>query len=102
MYETRGEIVLKSLYLVYTDLHANQDGKLMPPDFRTKKRYKDVKDNPEQLSLYLRELSRNVVDYIAGMMDTYAIEEYEKYFDKRFSEINIRDLEELNKKLEID
>lgn len=102
LYETRGEIVLKSLYLVYTDLHANQDGKLMPPDFRTKKRYKDVKDNPEQLSLYLRELSRNAVDYIAGMMDTYAIEEYEKYFDKRFSEINIRDLEELNKKLEID
>lgn len=101
LYETRGEIVLKSLYLVYTDIQANQDGKLMPPDFRTKKSYKEVKDDSEQFSLYLKDLSRNAIDYIAGMMDTYAIEEYEKYFDKRFSEIDIRDLEALNNKLEI-
>ena len=36
-YERRGKIVIKSLFNLYTDRNKNNEGMLLPPDFRQKK-----------------------------------------------------------------
>lgn len=101
LYELRGEIVLKNLYYIYTNLDTNLDGMLMPPYFRPEKRLKDIKeDDKKGLDDYHHELSQNAIDYIAGMMDTFAIEEFERLIHKKFNEINLEDLDEINRKLE--
>lgn len=101
LYELRGEIVLKNLYYIYTNLDTNLDGMLMPPYFRPEKRLKDIKeDDKKGLDDYHHELSQNAIDYIAGMMDTFAIEEFERLTHKKFNEINLEDLDEINRKLE--
>lgn len=67
LYEARGEKVIRRLYGLFAG-----DPKLMPPDFRCK----DAAQQPRQ-----------VVDFIAGMMDTFAISQYEEYFNERFDKI---------------
>lgn len=52
---------IKSLFFIYVN-----DPKLLPPEFR-----KDINKN----------IKRSVCDYIAGMTDRYALEEYKKFFD---------------------
>lgn len=100
LYELRGEIVLKNLYYIYTNLNTNEDGMLMPPYFRPNKRLKDInKDNEKELENYRRELSQHAIDYIAGMMDTFAVEEFERLTHKKFDEIDLEDLDEINRKL---
>ena len=90
LYEARGEIVLKELFELYSNPEIDEDGKLMPPDFRTKQEYKNIEDGDLQgYEEYKKELAQNAIDYIAGMMDTYAIEEYERLFNKKFSEIDV-------------
>ena len=102
LYELRGEIVLKNLYYIYTNLDTNVDGMLMPPYFRPERRIKDIKeDDKKGLEDYHRELSQHAIDYIAGMMDTFAIEEFERLTHKKFNEINLEDLDEINRKLEV-
>lgn len=101
LYELRGEIVLKNLYYIYTNLDTNVDGMLMPPYFRPERRIKDIKeDDKKGLEDYHHELSQHAIDYIAGMMDTFAIEEFERLTHKKFNEINLEDLDEINRKLE--
>ena len=73
-YEMKGEIIIKSLFNIYTDLKKNIDGKLLPHDFRS--------DNQKQLI-------QNSIDYIAGMMDTFAISEYERLFNAKFDNIDL-------------
>lgn len=70
-YERRGKVVVESLYNIF-----NNDSKLLPPDFRHK---------------YVPETSqeRLTMDFISGMMDTYAIQEFEKYCAVKFSEIKL-------------
>lgn len=64
--------LLQSLFALY-----NENPKLMPPDFRKEFVRKD--DSQERLTM----------DYISGMMDTFARLEYEKYSNKKFEEMII-------------
>ena len=57
--------------------HLNKGGKLLPPDFR-----------PAYVNNY--SLIQGSIDYIAGMMDTFAISEYERLFNVKFSDIVIK------------
>ena len=75
LYEKRGEIVIKSLFKVLTDKSININGKLLPPDYRNP-------NNPD-------DNIQGSIDYIAGMMDTFAIQKYEELFNKRFNEIPV-------------
>jgi predicted deoxyguanosinetriphosphate triphosphohydrolase len=64
LYEKKGEKVIKGLFNVYIDDSFNKGNILLPPELRSI-------DEPKK---------RLVTDYISGMMDNYAIQEYEKYF----------------------
>jgi dGTPase len=66
LYEKKGEKVLRGLYKVYVDDHLNNDLKLLPPEYRI------CKDDTER--------RRNIIDFISGMMDQFAMLEYEKYY----------------------
>ena len=66
LYELKGEIIIKSLFNLYVDDNINKNYLLLPPDYRPKE-----SDSQEQIA-------RCVIDYIAGMMDTYAISEFER------------------------
>ena len=68
LYEKQGSQVIQGLYNVCTDKEYNQDLKLLPPEYR-----KQNQDNEE-------DKKRAVIDYISGMMDSFAISEYKKYF----------------------
>lgn len=70
LYELMGEKVIRGLWQVYNDPSFNVDNKLFPPELRNlEKRHSESHE-------------RLVIDYISGMMDTFAIEEYKKYFGK--------------------
>lgn len=66
LYERRGEQIIRGLFEVYTDRKYNSDNILLPPELRA---LKDCK-------------VRLATDYISGMMDSFAAQEYEKYFGK--------------------
>jgi dGTPase len=66
LYERRGEKIILGLYEVLTDPSYNRDRILLPPELR------NIKDRTERV----------VIDYIAGMMDSFAAQEYERYFGK--------------------
>ncbi len=68
-YERRGKIVVESLFSTY-----NNDPRLLPPDYRNK---------------YMPRVSqeRLTMDFISGMMDAYAIQEFEKYHNTKFDNI---------------
>lgn len=76
-YEQRGGQVIQFL----TDLYTHEV-MYLPPEYRVKelvKQYKELeKKDPNRLQ------QRLVCDYIAGMMDSYAISVYEKYSGRRF------------------
>lgn len=69
-YEKKGEKVIRGLFEVYSDNSYNKDRILLPPELRNLN-YHDT---------------RLVVDYISGMMDSFAIQEYERYFGKDSSD----------------
>lgn len=64
-YEQLGKHVLTKLYKLYTDKDYNRNMVLMPANYRFPDKWE-----------------RKVQDYIGGMMDIYAIQQYEKYFGK--------------------
>lgn len=66
LYEKKGEKVLRGLYEVYMDEQLNGDLQLLPPEYR--------------MFSSDRERRRNIIDFISGMMDAFAMHEYEKYF----------------------
>lgn len=66
LYEKVGGKVINGLFEVYIDKKFNKNNILLPPELRSLK-------EPNQ---------RLVTDYISGMMDVFAIQEYEKYFGK--------------------
>jgi predicted deoxyguanosinetriphosphate triphosphohydrolase len=66
LYEKRGEKIIKGLFEVYSDNNYNKNNILLPPELRC---LDDCK-------------TRLVVDYISGMMDSFAAQEYERYFGK--------------------
>lgn len=65
-YEKLGEKVIKGLFEVYNDSTFNKNDILLPVEYRC-----NLLDNNRK---------RHIIDYIAGMMDSYAIQEYKKYF----------------------
>lgn len=65
-YEKKGEEIIKGLYEVYTDTTYNKNNILLPAEYRKRS------DKQERL----------VIDYISGMMDSFAEQEYIKYFGK--------------------
>ncbi|MGL4498658.1 MAG: deoxyguanosinetriphosphate triphosphohydrolase family protein [Planktothrix sp.] len=74
LYEKQGERIIKSLFEVYSNSEFNKDLLLLPPELRTiGEEAKNTKDND-----LIRK--RVVIDYIAGMMDSFAIQEYKRYF----------------------
>ena len=66
LYEKRGEKIIRGLYEVLTDRKYNKNNVLLPAELR------HVNSPPNRL----------VIDYIAGMMDSFAAQEYERYFGK--------------------
>lgn len=70
LYERRGEQIIRGLFEVYSDEKYNKGNILLPAELRS---LNDCK-------------SRLVTDYISGMMDSYAAQEYEKYFGKGSSD----------------
>lgn len=82
-YEQRGLQVIRFL----ADLYTNEVTYL-PPEYRAEeliKQYQDLKT--KDLG---RLQQRLVCDYIAGMMDSYAISAYEKYSGRRLGDMNMR------------
>lgn len=65
-YERKGEKIIRGLFEVYSDEKYNKDNILLPAELRTINKCK----------------GRVITDYISGMMDSYATQEYEKYFGK--------------------
>ncbi|ABZ83139.1 deoxyguanosinetriphosphate triphosphohydrolase [Heliomicrobium modesticaldum Ice1] len=66
-YELQGERIIRGLFEVLMDTKFNKDCHLMPPEFR------------KGHNNYCTR-GRNVIDYISGMMDSYAIAAYKKLF----------------------
>ncbi|MNP40932.1 deoxyguanosinetriphosphate triphosphohydrolase-like protein [compost metagenome] len=66
LYEKKGEKVLRGLYEVYKDANLNKDMKLLPPEYRI------FADDSQR--------RRNIIDFISGMMDQFAMHEFEKYY----------------------
>jgi len=66
LYEKMGNKVISGLYNVYADDSFNKDGILLPVEYRNI-------DND-------RNFKRSIIDYISGMMDSFAIDEYKKYY----------------------
>ncbi len=64
LYEKLGGKVISGLFEVYSDDKFNKGNILLPPEIRS------MEESKERL----------VTDYISGMMDNFAIKEYEKYF----------------------
>ncbi|MDH8679930.1 dNTP triphosphohydrolase [Fusibacter bizertensis] len=65
VYEKIGEKVLRELYQAFIDDKFNSNNMLLPAEFRA-----DTGVSRE----------RSVLDYLAGMMDTFAIETHKKYY----------------------
>ncbi|KAA6232078.1 dNTP triphosphohydrolase [Chlorobium phaeovibrioides] len=66
-YELRGEKVIKGLFAVYTDPAFNSKGFLFPPELRNNT---------------VDPLERVAADYISGMMDSFAEQQYVRFYGK--------------------
>lgn len=74
-YELMGEKVIRGLFQVYMDQSYNKGGKLLPIDY-----IQSYALNWNGETFDPKDFSRLIRDYIAGMMDSFAIEQYKKYF----------------------
>lgn len=83
LYETRGAKVIEDLFNLYSDPKSNNMGQFLPPDYRPK-----IEKNDSVIS-QRKKFAQSASDYIAGMMDKFAIECYENYFDTAFDKITI-------------
>jgi dGTPase len=70
LYEKQGEQIISGLFQVYTDKHYNDEYRLLPPEYRRL----DKTHNEE-----IRR-KRLAADYIGGMQDSFAIQEYKRHF----------------------
>lgn len=86
VYELRGEVIIKSLFYLYAIDERNSKCQLLPMEYRPKPALE--KDDEDKLR-YQRERIQNSIDYIAGMMDTYAIKEYQEFFSVSFNSISL-------------
>lgn len=77
LYEAKGEIILNTLFDIYFNEKINKEYNLLPLDYKPT-------ENDERI-----DIVRHILDYLAGMMDTYAISEYEKLTGITYDKINI-------------
>ncbi|MEL4898346.1 hypothetical protein [Crocosphaera sp. Alani8] len=70
LYEKQGERIIRGLFEVYNDPKFNKDLLLLPPELRA------IAHAQTDKTL----LQRVVIDYIAGMMDSFAVKEYQRYY----------------------
>lgn len=82
LYELKGEIIIKSLFAIYMNNNS-----LLPPDYR-----------PEEQNSICQK-ARYVIDYIAGMMDTYAISEFEHFTGIAYKDIDLTKSTDIKKKI---
>lgn len=73
LYEKRGERIIRGLFEVYSDSRFNSELSLLPPELRAIAK----KAEPHEQGTIK---TRVIIDYIAGMMDSFAIQEYQRYF----------------------
>lgn len=85
LYELKGEIIIKSLFNIYINENVNKNYLLLPPDYRPQK-----EDSKEYKA-------RCVIDYIAGMMDTFAISEYERYKGISYDSIDVTKIPQVSR-----
>lgn len=62
-YEQLGKYVLTKLYTLYNDEEFNRDLVLLPANYRS-----------------MKNKTSMILDYLGGMTDNYAIQQYEKYY----------------------
>lgn len=84
-YEKVGEIVIRALFEFYKN-----DPKYLPPEYRAKNVIDKYGSNQKKEQLQLRL----VCDYIAGMMDSYAISLFVKFFGESKLKDTIKWLDE--------
>lgn len=85
-YEQRGRQVIQFLADLYT-----REMRYLPPEYRAEelmKQYEKRLGNKDPKRLQ----RRLVCDYIAGMMDSYAISVYEKYSGRRFDAMDMHQI----------
>jgi dGTPase len=73
LYEKQGERIIRGLFEVYTDSNFNKELLLLPPELRA------IANQTEASKKEIMQ-KRVVIDYISGMMDSFAIKEYQRYF----------------------
>ncbi|MDA8407144.1 MAG: dNTP triphosphohydrolase [Deltaproteobacteria bacterium] len=71
LYEKRAELIIRDLFEILTNDKFNKDCALLPPEYRPQQR--DGYCDPRRL----------VIDYIAGMMDTFAIALHKKFMGEK-------------------
>lgn len=76
-YEQNGNAVLTKLVDLYSETPM-----YLPPEYRAEELMKQYKDLADAKKDKLQK--RLICDYVAGMMDSYAISTYEKYTGKKF------------------
>ena len=86
LYESKGEIVIKSLFNIYVNKDVNKKYLLLPPDYR-----------PEEKAA-VEQVARCAIDYIAGMMDTFAISEFERLTGISYDCIDVTNIPKVNRK----
>lgn len=79
LYEARGEVVIRTLFNIYSNKNINRNFALMPPDYRPKT------DNIE-------EIVRTAIDYISGMSDSFARNKFRELTGVDFENISIAEL----------
>lgn len=82
-YEIKGELIIKTLFNIYSNPKSNPNAMLLPPDYRPDK------DEPN----FKKKLKENSINYIAGMMDTFAISKFEDYTGIAIDKINLDSIE---------
>lgn len=82
-YEIKGELIIKTLFNIYSNPKSNPNAMLLPPDYRPDK------DDPN----FKKKLKENSINYIAGMMDTFAISKFEDYTGIAIDKINLDSIE---------
>lgn len=94
LYELKGEAIIKSLFYLFAIDQRNSNCRLLPMEYRPKEANKK---SAEDGLRYNKERIKNSIDYISGMMDTYAIKEYEKYFSVDFDSISLKNIQSIDK-----
>lgn len=74
LYEAKGEVVIKTLFRIYSDQDINKNFALMPPDYRPK-------------SDKVEDTIRTVIDYISGMSDSFAKDRFRELSGVDFEDI---------------